>query len=87
MYKLFVRPLLFLFGPESIHHFTFSILKLFSFVPGLHATFVVEHPSLERDVLGLKFKNPVGLDSQKPSVTYPATAGNQSRGGPARAAP
>jgi len=65
MYKFFIRPVLFLFSPEGVHHFTFRFIQLACFLPGvkklLRIFFIVEHPSLERKLLGLKFKNPVGL--------------------------
>lgn len=65
MYKSFIRPILFLFDPEKVHHFTFSIIKNFSKIPGfqkiIRNIFVVNHPSLERKLFGLTFKNPVGL--------------------------
>ncbi|MEM9362825.1 MAG: quinone-dependent dihydroorotate dehydrogenase [Bacteroidota bacterium] len=64
MYKLLIRPLLFLLDAESAHHFSFTMIKLFSKlgVGGLmRKKFVVEDSALEREVFGLKFKNPVGL--------------------------
>lgn len=65
MYKLLVRPLLFLFDPESVHHFTFKMIRFFSKIPLVPSIFrslyQIEDPSLEREVFGLKFKNPVGL--------------------------
>lgn len=65
MYKLFVRPLLFCFDPERVHHFTFSFLKFAHKIPlvaGLvRMCFVLNDKRLEREVFGLKFKNPVGL--------------------------
>lgn len=65
MYKTLIRPLLFCFDPEKVHHFTFSILKnvlKIPFVKGmLRKQFSIEDPSLEREVFGIKFKNPVGL--------------------------
>lgn len=65
MYKSVIRPILFKFDPEAIHHFTFSFLKIihkFPFVPQIfRSLFVIENPKLEREVFGLKFKNPVGL--------------------------
>jgi dihydroorotate dehydrogenase len=65
MYKALLRPILFLFDPEKVHHFTFSFLK-FSFQIPLVKSIVkslykVEHSSLERTIFGLNFKNPVGL--------------------------
>ncbi len=47
MYKIFVRPLLFLFAPEVI--------------PLIHKIYAVNHSSLEREIFGITFKNPVGL--------------------------
>ncbi len=65
MYKLIIRPILFLFDPEKIHHFTFSLLTIGSKVPGLNFMFgifyKINNPSLEKEILGLRFKNPVGL--------------------------
>ncbi|WP_040250922.1 quinone-dependent dihydroorotate dehydrogenase [Psychroserpens mesophilus] len=65
MYKLLIRPLFFLFDPEKIHHFTFSLIRFSSKIPGVKSLFrsmyVVEDSSLERQLFGLHFKNPVGL--------------------------
>lgn len=64
MYKILIRPVLFLFDPEAVHHFSFWAIKLFSRL-GLgsffRSMFVVNDPKLEREVFGVKFKNPVGL--------------------------
>lgn len=50
---------------EKAHHFTFRWLKFLCRVPGvsslLHWLFSFEHHKLEREVIGIKFKNPVGL--------------------------
>ncbi len=65
MYKLFIRPILFKFQPETIHAFTFSILKALSFIPGLpfifKKIFINNNPKLKRTVFGIDFPNPVGL--------------------------
>lgn len=65
MYKLLVRPILFWFDPEEVHHFSFSFIKFISkipFVPSiLKSIYEVKDVRLEREVFGLKFKNPVGL--------------------------
>ncbi len=65
MYKQLLRPLFFCFDPEKIHHFTFSMIKGLSKVPGVQSIFrslfVIEDVRLERKLLGLTFKNPVGL--------------------------
>jgi dihydroorotate dehydrogenase len=76
MYKTLLRPLFFAFDPEKIHHFTFSLIKLTSKIPGLPALFrslyVVEDAKLERKLFGLTFKNPVGLAAgfDKNAVLY-----------------
>ncbi len=76
MYKLLLRPLFFLFDPEKIHHFTFSLIKFTSKIPGFSAVFrslyVVENTKLERNLFGITFKNPVGLAAgfDKNAVLY-----------------
>ena len=64
MYKLF-KPFLFLFDPENIHHFVTAWLRSANRVWGLKAilknTYQFEDKRLEREVFGLKFKNPLGL--------------------------
>ncbi|MGI4751292.1 MAG: quinone-dependent dihydroorotate dehydrogenase [Janthinobacterium lividum] len=64
MYKL-IRPLFFSFDPEKIHHFITRSLKRLNLIPGgavvSRAVFSIENLALEREVFGLKFKNPVGL--------------------------
>jgi dihydroorotate dehydrogenase len=65
MYKLLVRPLLFLLDPEKVHHLVFSMIRLLFKLPLIPALFkklfVIEDPRLERKVFGLTFKNPVGI--------------------------
>lgn len=65
MYRFLIRPILFLFAPESIHHATFRILKFAGRIPGmrslLSATCEYKDKNLERTLFGLTFKNPVGL--------------------------
>ena len=76
MYKLLVRPLLFCFDPEKVHHFTFSVLKIINKIPlvsGLiRLCYQVEDKTLERNLFGLTFKNPVGLAAgfDKNAVLY-----------------
>jgi len=64
MYKSFLRPILFLFDPEKVHHFIFKMVRLMHFF-GLGKTFrrsyKIDHPKLERKLFGLTFPNPVGL--------------------------
>lgn len=65
MYKSILKPLFFLKKPEDAHHFTFDLTKFtFNFPIAksiVKSSFQLDHPSLEREVFGLKFKNPVGL--------------------------
>ncbi|MEE9350301.1 MAG: quinone-dependent dihydroorotate dehydrogenase [Flavobacteriaceae bacterium] len=65
MYKIIIRPLLFLFDPEKIHHFTFSVLRIgfkIPFIKKIVASFYsVNNAAHIKNVAGLKFKNSVGL--------------------------
>lgn len=65
MYKSLLKPFLFLLDPEKAHSFTLSLFRFSSSIPGVSSLFKslyqVEHPSLERKLFGLHFKNPVGL--------------------------
>ena len=76
MYKAIIRPILFLFDPEKVHYFTFSILKMYFkifpkaiIVKGLYQ---INDKKLERNLFGLTFKNPVGLAAgfDKNAVLY-----------------
>ncbi|MBE9601333.1 quinone-dependent dihydroorotate dehydrogenase [Pedobacter sp. MC2016-24] len=65
MYQL-IKPLFFQFDPEKVHYFVVKRLKWFHdhFPLGqtiLRSSFDVNIKGLERDVFGIKFKNPVGL--------------------------
>jgi dihydroorotate dehydrogenase len=65
MYKLVIRPFLFLFSPEGIHHFTFRFIKIAFAFPFVKSIITALHKpqgnKLEREVFGIKFPNPVGL--------------------------
>ena len=61
MYKSILRPFLFNFDPEKVHYFSFSVLKNFPFLAKVFLAKPIVDPRLEREVFGLKFKNPVGL--------------------------
>lgn len=65
MYRFFIRPLLFLVDPETIHHFTFNFLKACCSIPGVKSTlsmfYSFEHYKLEKTLFGIRFRNPVGL--------------------------
>lgn len=65
MYRLLIRPLLFLFDPEKIHHFTFKAIVVLQRIPGVAQLFrriyCLDQKRLQREVFGLRFENPVGL--------------------------
>ena len=64
MYKGLIRPLLFLMNAEQAHHFTFKTLKVLFQIPGVKSITSLFFGSLkgrEKQVMGLHFKNPVGL--------------------------
>ena len=64
MYKALIRPLLFLFDPERVHHWSFKgigLLHKLGLGPLIKKRFALQDPRLEREVFGLKFPNPVGL--------------------------
>lgn len=65
MYKILVRPLLFLLQPEKVHHMVVEGLKFFFKIPGkrwfVRKISLVTSPDLEKTVFGLRFKNPVGI--------------------------
>jgi dihydroorotate dehydrogenase len=64
MYEL-IKPLFFKFDPESIHHVVTGGLRRVNRVWGVKSLlknlYQFEDKRLEREVMGLKFKNPVGL--------------------------
>jgi len=65
MYR-FIKPVFFQFDPENVHHFVTEKLKWFNdqFPFGksiLRGSFDVSIKGLEREVFGIKFRNPVGL--------------------------
>lgn len=65
MYKKIVRPILFLFSAETIHHFMIGVFCAVRYIPFARATmralFGVRDKKLERKVFGIRFPNPVGL--------------------------
>ncbi|MCG8310404.1 MAG: quinone-dependent dihydroorotate dehydrogenase [Cytophagales bacterium] len=65
MYKLFIRPILFLLRPEQAHYFTTFLLKVLGKLPGINSIFKFlfdyKNEQLEKEVFGIRFENPVGL--------------------------
>ena len=64
MYHL-LRDILFNFDPEAVHYFSMNNLqKICSTRIGkkiISSNFCFDNPALEKNVFGLKFKNPIGL--------------------------
>ncbi len=64
MYKQVIRPLLFRFDPEQVHHWSFKAIGLvyrLGLGPLVTKRFRKQDKRLEREVFGLTFPNPVGL--------------------------
>lgn len=65
VYKSILKPLFFSQQPEKAHHTTVALTKFaFNFpIIGsmIKSNFKLDDPKLEREVFGLKFKNPIGL--------------------------
>ena len=65
MYKSILKPIFFLRKPEEAHHLTVGLTKFTFNLPVVNSVvnsiFELDDPRLEREVFGLKFKNPVGL--------------------------
>ena len=65
MYKHILRPILFRFNPETAHNLTLSAIAMLRHIPFaqsiVRAIYKRESPSLEKEVFGIKFPNPVGL--------------------------
>ncbi|MEM6735457.1 MAG: quinone-dependent dihydroorotate dehydrogenase [Bacteroidota bacterium] len=64
MYHLF-KSLLFLLEPESAHNVTIKLLRFVLKLPFskkiMQKRFQIDSPKLEKEIFGLKFKNPIGL--------------------------
>ncbi len=67
LWTVFLKPFFFSFDPEKVHHFVVGVMKLsfpVFYIRRLFYNFNINgksHPSLEREVFGIKFPNPVGL--------------------------
>jgi dihydroorotate dehydrogenase len=65
MYRLIIRPLLFLLPPEKVHELIVLAIRVFFRIPLvpsiIRGIFSYPKPALEKEVFGLRFKNPVGL--------------------------
>jgi len=65
VYRYLLKPLLFLLPPERAHQFTLFLLRIVLGIPIINDVFrnlySINHPDLQRTVMGLTFPNPVGL--------------------------
>lgn len=65
MYRKLIKPILFAMNIERAHSTVLFLLRMIGKIPGgralLRAMYRTEHPSLEREVFGLRFPNPIGL--------------------------
>lgn len=65
MYRKFLRPLLFLLKPETVHHIIIHLLKFLFLIPFVSRLFSwiyeIKDSRLKREFLGITFKNPVGF--------------------------
>ncbi len=65
MYVKFIKPLLFKLNIEQAHRLVVWTLRIAGRIPGVKAlmrmNYQVENQSLQREVFGVKFKNPLGL--------------------------
>lgn len=65
IYKHMLKPILFCFNPERAHNILFKGLTILRHIPFarhiIRAIYHRESPTLEKEVFGIKFPNPVGL--------------------------
>jgi dihydroorotate dehydrogenase len=76
-YERFLRPLLFLFDPETAHHLTIACLRVGSDVDlALRALKVFQPLAKPKTIFGISFPNPIGLAAgfDKNGVALPAWA-------------
>ena len=65
LYKLLIRPILFLFDPEGVHNFSFGFLRLILRIPGIsgiiRSIYSVSRPELHTHLKDISLQNPIGL--------------------------
>lgn len=65
MFTHLIRPILFALKHEQAHRLAVALLRLTGALPFgrwlLRRCCAVEHPALEREVFGVKFRNPIGV--------------------------
>lgn len=77
LYRRLLRPILFRFDAERVHHLAMAFLHGLGPAMQSWARGVAPDPRLEREVFGLKFPNPVGLAAgfDKNALVLPAWEG------------
>lgn len=64
MYRL-LKPILFSFYPETVHKMVMRTMSILKYIPFsgliLKWLYSYKHPSLEKEVFGIKFNNPIGF--------------------------
>lgn len=64
-YTKLVRPILFIFPAERVRNFLLGLLRIFGNSPLgewlLQKMYSFRHPSLEKEVFGVRFRNPIGV--------------------------
>ena len=65
MYKTVIRPLLFMFPPETVHHWVVNILHITFRIPGVKKIvrnlYQFDNPALTTELFGIRFPNKVGM--------------------------
>ncbi len=65
MYKTLLKPIFFLFSPETAHGLALTLFRIALWIPGygyFHDKYYLKKtPGLEKKVFGISFKNPIGL--------------------------
>ncbi len=76
-YTKIIRPILFRFDPEKVHHFTFSFLKIAFKIPYaksiVKSIYKTDDRSTSINLMGIDFPNPIGLAAgfDKDAKLYP----------------
>ncbi|MEO6694492.1 MAG: quinone-dependent dihydroorotate dehydrogenase [Ignavibacteria bacterium] len=60
-YKIFIRPVLFLFDPEDAHNFILNIVSQHTFLYSILKLLYSPAKTFEQNIYGVKFKNQIGL--------------------------
>jgi len=61
LYRILIRPLLFIFDPEETHNFVLNFVSKFTFLYPLFKFIYSPVKNIEAEICGIKFKNRLGL--------------------------